>query len=207
MLTHQQLLVRRLDRLLIVFFLLASLFLLAVYVAAPSMYTQTLLLQSSPTDRYPFPVTLFLVVILVCIAILIVGVVRHWRWVFWLLLVAFGCMILEIPATIFQLTGVLPRFFPVWYSLCRMSVSMIAVAIAVWMGQIYRHHGVWAMGRKASSDARARDEAVPQPKKANRHITRGVPPLASSHRVEKGVKGASGRPSALLFLRRARRER
>jgi hypothetical protein len=152
MLTHQQLLVRRLDRLLLAFFLLSALFLLAVYVAAPSIYTQTLLLQSSPTDRYPFPVTLFLVVILVFIAVLMVGVVRHWRWLFWLLLVAFGAMVLEIPATILQLTGVLPSIFPVWYSLCRMGVAMIAVAIAVWMGQIYRHHGVWAMGRKAPSD-------------------------------------------------------
>jgi hypothetical protein len=145
--THQQLLVRRLERLLLAFFLLAALFLLAVYVAAPSIYAQTLLLQPSPTDRYPFPVTLFLVVILVFIAVLIVGVMRHWRWVFWLLLVAFGCMILEIPATILQLTGVLPSIFPVWYSLCRMGVAMIAVVIAVWMGQIYRHYGVWAMGK------------------------------------------------------------
>ncbi len=154
MLTHQQLLVRRLKRLLLAFFLLAALFLLAVYAAAPSMYTQTLLLQSSPTDRYPLPVTLFLVVIVGCIAVLMVGVVLHWRWVFWLLLVAFGCMILEIPATIFQLTGVLPGIFPVWYSLCRMGVAVIAIAIAAWMGQIYRHHGVWAMGRKAPPDAR-----------------------------------------------------
>jgi len=147
-LTHQQLLVHRLERLLLAFFLLAALFLLVVYVAAPSIYAQTLLLQPSPTDRYPFPVTLFLVVILVFIAVLIVGVVRHWRWLFWLLLVAFGCMILEIPATILQLTGVLPSIFPVWYSLCRMGVAMIAVAIAVWMWQIYRHYGVWAMGKK-----------------------------------------------------------
>jgi hypothetical protein len=70
MLTHQQLLVRRLERLLLAFFLLAALFLLAVYVAAPSLYTQTLLLQPSPSDRYPFPVTLFLVVIVGCIAVL-----------------------------------------------------------------------------------------------------------------------------------------
>jgi hypothetical protein len=160
MLTHQQFLIRWLERLL-----LAALFLVGVYVAAPSMYTQTLLLHPSPTDRYPFPVTLFLVVILVFIAVLMVGVVRHWRWVFWVLLVAFGGMILEIPATILQLTGVLPLLFPVWYSLCRMGVAMMAVAIAVWMGQIYRHHGVWAMGRKAPSDTRARDGAVPQAKR------------------------------------------
>lgn len=142
-------LVRRLERTLIAFFLLATLFLLMVYFAAPTIYTNTLLLAPSPTDRYPLSATLFLVGILVFIATLIVGVVHHWRWVFWLLLVAFSFMILEIPATVLQLTGVLPSLFPTWYSLCRMGIAMVAVVIAVWMIRIYRHHGAWAMGKKS----------------------------------------------------------
>jgi hypothetical protein len=146
--THQLVLLRRLERILIAFFLLTILFLLVVYVAAPSIYTQTLSLHPSPTDRYPLSVTLFLIAILVFIAILIVGVVRHWRWLFWLLLVAFGFSIFQIPVTILQLTDVIPDPFPVWYSLCRMGVAIIEVAIAVWMVQIYRHYGVWAMGKK-----------------------------------------------------------
>jgi hypothetical protein len=149
--THQQLLLHRLERTLIAFFLLAALFLLVVYVTVPSLYTETLLLQPSPTDRYPLAVTLFLLAILAFIAVLIVGVLQHWRWLFWLLLLAFGFSILEIPATILQLMGVLPNHFPVWYHLCRMGVAVIEVAIAVWMGQIYRHYGIWAMGRKEIS--------------------------------------------------------
>jgi hypothetical protein len=149
--TYQQVLIRRLERSLIAFFLLAALFLVVVYVVDPSIYTQTLLLQPSPTDRYPFPATLFMIGILVFIAVLIVGVVRHWRWLFWLLLVAFGFSVLEIPATILQLTGVVPNLFPAWYSLCRMGVAIIEVVIAVWMGQIYRHYGVWAMGKKKTN--------------------------------------------------------
>ncbi len=146
--THQQVILHRLEYVLLAFFLLAALFLVAVYVAAPSIYTQTLLLQLSPTDRYPLAATLFLVGILVFVAIVIVGIMRHWRWLFWLLLVAFGFMILEVPATILQLTGVIPSLFPAWYSLCRMGVSILAVVIAVWMIYIYRHYGVWAMGKK-----------------------------------------------------------
>jgi hypothetical protein len=138
----------RLEIVLLVFFGLAALFVVVVYVAAPSIYTQTLLLEPSATDRYPLAATLFLVGIVVFITILMVGVVRHWRWLFWLLLVAFGFMVLEIPATILQLTGVLPNLFPVWYSLCRMGVALITVGIAVWMVQIYRQYGVWAMGKK-----------------------------------------------------------
>jgi len=139
---------QRLQRLLIAFFLIATLFLLVVYVAAPSIYTNTLLLASSPADRYPLPATLFLIALLAFITVLLVGIVHHWRWLFWLLLIAFGAMVLEIPATILQLTGVFPILFPVWYSLCRMGVAIIAVLIAIWMASIYRHHGVWAMGKK-----------------------------------------------------------
>ena len=85
---------------------------------------------------------------------LLIGVLRRWRWVFWLVLVAFGAMILDVPATILQLTGVLPAMFPLWYSLCRMGVALIAIGIAVWMLHIYRRHGVWAMGRLAKAKTR-----------------------------------------------------
>jgi hypothetical protein len=145
---RQQVSVQRLEKVLIAFFVLATLFLLVVYVADPSIYTKTLLLKPSPADRYPLPATLFLLAILVFIAVLIVGVVCHWRWLFWLLLVAFGFSILEIPAALLQLAGVIPNPLPLWYSLSRMGVAIIEGGIAVWMIQIYRRYGVWAMGRK-----------------------------------------------------------
>lgn len=148
---QQQILLRRLERVLIAFFLLATLFLLVVYFVAPAIYTQTLLLQAAQTERYPLAVTLFLVAILLFIAVLVVGVLRHWRWLYWLLLVAFGFSVLVIPATILQLTGVLSSDYPVWYSLARMGVAVIEVIIAVWMVQIYRQHGVWAMGKRQKS--------------------------------------------------------
>lgn len=144
---HQKVLSSRLERVLVAFFLLATLFLLVVYFVSPSIYTDTLMLQSTPADRYPLAATLFLAGIVVLIAVLVVGIVRRWRWVFWLLLIAFTAMILEIPATILQLTGVVASLFPVWYSLCRMGVSVIAVGIAGWMWYIYRHYGVWAKGK------------------------------------------------------------
>ncbi|TMC86668.1 MAG: hypothetical protein E6J10_06665 [Chloroflexi bacterium] len=148
----QRVLLRRLEGILIVFFLVAALFLLVVYFADPSIYTNTLLLKSSPTDRYPLPVTLLIVAILVFIAVLIVGILRHWRWLFWLVLIAFGFSILQIPATILQLTGVVPGSLPVWYSLSRMGVAIIQVGIAVWMVQIYRQYGVWAIGKKKKTN-------------------------------------------------------
>ena len=145
---YQKGIARRLETVIIAFFVLAVLFALAVYLVDPSIYTKTLLLEPSPADRYPFPATLFLVCLVVFIAILSVGVVRHWRWLFWLLLVAFGFSVLQVPATILQLTGILPDPAPVWYSLLRMGIAIIEIGIAVWMLQIYRQYGVWAMGKK-----------------------------------------------------------
>ncbi|GAC1350480.1 MAG: hypothetical protein NVSMB27_33390 [Ktedonobacteraceae bacterium] len=144
---HQLVLLQRLERILIAFFVLAALSLLVVYFADPSIYTKTLLFTPSATDRYPLPATLFLVAILVFIAVLIVGVTRHWRWLFWLILVAFGFSILQIPATILQLTGVIPYPLPVWYSLYRAGVAVIEGVIAVFMVQVFRQYGTWAMGK------------------------------------------------------------
>jgi hypothetical protein len=144
----QKVIVQRLETVLIAFFVLAGLFVLVVYLADPSIYTKTLMFEPSTSDRYPLPATLFLVAILVFISVLIFGVLRHWRWLFWLLLVAFGFQILAIPTAILQLTGIVTSIFPVWYTLSRMCVSLIQIGVAVWMVRIFYHYGVWAMGRK-----------------------------------------------------------
>ena len=142
---------RRLERTLLAFFLLTTLFAIVVYVAAPTIYSNILLLGPSPTDPHPFATTLFLLALVVFLVVLMVGVRRRWRWLFWLLLIAFGAMILDIPVTILQFAGVLPTLFPVWYNLCRMGVSLLAVFIAMWMFLIYRHYGIWALGAKTKS--------------------------------------------------------
>ena len=140
--------VQELERLLLLFFFLASLSLVGVYVVTPSLYVTKLLLSLSPTDPYPLPVTLFLGSILVFVALLMVGVIQHWRWVFWLLLVAFGCSVLEFPVILLQFIGFLPGHPPVWYGLSQMSVALLEIGCAVWMSYIYRHYGVWAMGEE-----------------------------------------------------------
>jgi hypothetical protein len=146
----QQVIRQRLEQVLIAFFAACALFILLVYIATPSIITQALIRTPSPTDRYPLIATVFMLALLSLIAIVIVGVVRHWRWLFWLLLIAFGFSILQVPATILELTGVLPNPIPVplWYSLSRTGVALVEVGIAVWMVRIYRQYGVWAMGKK-----------------------------------------------------------
>jgi len=138
----------RLETVLIAFFILAALSVLVVYVIDPSIYAKVLKLEPSRTERYPLSSTLFLVALLIFIAILIFGVTKHWRWLFWLLLIANGFSILEVPATILQFTGIMPDLYPVWYSLYRMSIAVIQVVIAIWMVRIYFQYGVWGMGKK-----------------------------------------------------------
>jgi hypothetical protein len=133
---------------MITFFILATLSLLVVYLVDPAIYAQSLSLTSSPADRYPAPVTLFLVGVLVLITLLILGVVRHWRWLFWLMLVAFAASALQIPVTLLQIADVLPSSDPLWYSLFRMGAGVVEVALAFWMISIYRRAGVWALGKK-----------------------------------------------------------
>jgi hypothetical protein len=145
---YQKLTVQRLSAAIITFFVLAGLSALAVYFADPTIYTKVLMLESTPSDRYPLPATLFLVALLVFITVLIIGVLHHWRWLFWLLLVANSFSILEVPATILQLNGFIPDPYPVWYSLYRMGISLIQVGIGIWMIRILYHDGVWGMGRK-----------------------------------------------------------
>jgi len=141
---------RRLENVLIAFFALVSLSLIIVLVVAPSVYGQILSLPSS-MSAYPLVVAGFLVAVLALITVLIVGVRRHWRWVFWIILLAFGAAILDIPVTLLQLAGVFPNLFPVWYSLYRMGIACVQVVIAVWMGRIYLQHGVWALGKRKVS--------------------------------------------------------
>jgi hypothetical protein len=144
--TNQMIVQRRLELMLVTFFVMCALFVIVVYIVAPSIYTVGIKLNPDPTDPYPLPIRVFLVALLSFIAFVIIGVLRHWRWLFWLLLIAFGFSVLQVPATILQLMGVFSDSFPAWYLLSRMGVALLEVALAVWMIQVYRRYGVWAMG-------------------------------------------------------------
>jgi len=140
---HQKKTVQRLSAVIIAFFVLAALSVVVVYFVNPTIYAKVL-----KTDRYPFASTLFLIALLIFIAFLIFGVTKHWRWLFWIILIANSFSILEVPATILQLTGVIPDPYPAWYSLYRMGIAVLQFGIAIWMVRIYFQYGVWGMGRR-----------------------------------------------------------
>lgn len=55
------------------------------------------------------------------------GVVRGWRWTFWLILVAFLAGLLRVPASALQLTGNLPAQGPTWYVVLQAVVGLTPV--------------------------------------------------------------------------------
>ncbi|GHO71600.1 hypothetical protein KSC_104920 [Ktedonobacter sp. SOSP1-52] len=139
---------RPLEKALIIFFGTLLLSLLIIFAVQPSIYTTTLWPPSAATERYPLPAILFLTALIVMIGVLMYGIVQHWRWLFWLMLVAFTGSLIQIPVEIAQLTGVLSSLYPVWYGLLRAGVGIIELSFVVWMIQTYRHHGVWGRGKE-----------------------------------------------------------
>ena len=137
-----------LGKALIMFVGLLLVSLLIIFAIEPSIYTTTLWPGWVPAERYPWPVLLFLGALIAFLGMLMYGVLHHWRWLFWGILIAFTGSVIQIPVEGLQLLGVFPNPYPVWYSLFRGGVGFIELGFAFWMIQTYRHQGVWAMGRK-----------------------------------------------------------
>jgi hypothetical protein len=131
--------VNRTQALVIGFFVLAVTSLLVILVAAPEVYDQALRL---PTGRRAVQIA-FLAALLGFIALLGVGVVRRWRWTFWLILIAFLAGVLRVPVAILQLTGALAAPGPSWYVVFQGLLGVVQFAIGLVMVAGYRRASVW----------------------------------------------------------------
>jgi hypothetical protein len=132
--------VNRTQALVLGFLLLAWTSLLIILVAAPAVYDQALRLPTG--DRRAAEIG-FLAAISGFIALLAVGVVRRWRWTFWLILVAFLAGVLRVPVAILQLTGALAAPGPSWYVAFQGLLGVVQIAIGLVMVAGYRRAGVW----------------------------------------------------------------
>jgi len=123
------------------FFIFAWGALVVILVAAPEVYDQALRL---PGGERILPTLAFLAAISAFLVLLGVGVLRRWRWTFWLVLVAFLIGgVLRVPASILQLSGVLTAAFPAWYVLLQALIGVVQVAIGLLMIVGYGREGVW----------------------------------------------------------------
>jgi hypothetical protein len=114
--------------------------LVVILVTAPEVYERALRL---PGGERELPALGFLAAISAFLVLLGVGVVRRWRWTFWLVLVAFILGVLRVPASVLQLAGVLPAEAPAWYALLQAFLGLVQFAIGLAMLVGYRREGVW----------------------------------------------------------------
>ncbi len=104
--------VNRTQALVLSFFVLVWMSLIVIFAVAPEVYEQALRLPPGSARSVGLA---FLMGLSVFIALLGVGVLRRWRWTFWLIVVAFLIGVLRIPASVLELIGVLPKAGPTWY--------------------------------------------------------------------------------------------
>jgi hypothetical protein len=130
----------RTQLLVVGFFVLVWVTLVAVLVLSPDVYTQTLrgVGGGSLAIEAAFVITLS-----VLIAFLVVGVVRRWRWTFWLVLIAFFFGVLRLAASALQLAGMIPASGPTWYEALQGVSGVVHFLIAIAMFAGYRKAGVW----------------------------------------------------------------
>jgi hypothetical protein len=131
--------VNRTQALVLGFFLVAVTSLLVILAAASQVYDQALRL---PTGNLALEIT-FLATLIGFITLLSVGMVRKWRWTFWLILVAFLAGVLRVPVAILQLTGVLAADSPSWYVAFQGLLGVLQFGIGLVMVAGYRRAGVW----------------------------------------------------------------
>ena len=122
------------------FFILVWIALVMILVFSPDVYAQSLRL--APGDMRTVE-AVFLVALSALIALLVLGVLRRWRWAFWLILVAFVFGVLRLPASILQLTGTMPATAPTWYEALQGAIGVAQFLIALAMFSGYRKAGLW----------------------------------------------------------------
>jgi hypothetical protein len=131
--------VNRTQTLVLGFFLVVVTSLLVILAAAPEVYDQALRL---PTGNRAVELA-FLAALLGFIMLLGIGVVRRWRWTFWLILVAFLAGVLPVPVAVLQLAGVLTAEGPRWYVAFQGLVGVLQFGIGLAMAVGHRRAGVW----------------------------------------------------------------
>jgi hypothetical protein len=84
-----------------------------------------------------------ILVLTALLTLLSAGVVRGWRWSFWLILIVFVTGIRTVPIAALELTGRLSRQGPTWYVLFTAIVGLAQFGIALAMLAGWRRSGIW----------------------------------------------------------------
>lgn len=131
--------VNRSQALVLGFTAAAWLLLLVLLWLDPSIYASAL----RPLSSSPWTDLIFVAILTAFLALLAIGIIRRWRWMFWLITVAFCAGVLRVPASALELSGVLPAGGPGWYEILQGAIGIVQLVIGVALIRGYRKEGVW----------------------------------------------------------------
>ena len=130
--------VSRTQALVLWFLVVAWLSLIVILVTAPEVYDQAL-----PALGHRTAIEIaFLTLLSAFLGVLGIGVRRGWRWLFWLILIAFGLGLIRLPVAVLQLLGMLAPAGPTWYVVLQGVIGVIQFVIALIMLADYRRSGI-----------------------------------------------------------------
>ncbi len=129
------------QRLVLAFFAFAWVSLLLILVVAPDVYDQSLKLGEG---SHRLADLAFLIALSAFLLLLSVGVIRRWRWIFWLILLAFLAGVLRVPVAILELSGLIPLQGPAWYVLFQAIIGVVQFAIGLTLLAGNRRGGPWS---------------------------------------------------------------
>ena len=130
--------INRVQALVLGFLLMAWISLVAILVAAPEVYERRL--RSLPGAQRIVEIV-FVIALTAFIVLLSIGVLRRWRWTFWLILIAFLFGALRIPVAVLQLSGQMTPDGPAWYVILQGVIGVVQVLIGLAMILGYRRSG------------------------------------------------------------------
>jgi len=120
----------------------ASAWVMLALILACSQAVRTETLRKMPADG-ALATLAFLAGLLAFLTLLGIGVVRRWRWLFWVLLVAFAAGVARLPVAVLQLSGQIRPEGPDWYVVLQGVIGAVQVGLAWVMFAGYRRAGPW----------------------------------------------------------------
>lgn len=78
------------------------------------------------------------------LVVIVVGVLKLWRWVYWYLVVTYAFAVLSVPANLTYVFGGGPIRLPAWILLFTIPLLLAEIGMLIWMLIAFRRFGTWA---------------------------------------------------------------
>lgn len=138
--SRQGMAINRTQWLVLAFFLAAWATVITILAVSPQVYRPGL---ARAPGSLRIAEIVFVVALSGLIGVISAGVVRRWRWLFWVILAVFLLGVLRVPVTVLELSGHMAASSPAWYIAVQGVASVVQFAIALLMLAGYRRSGVW----------------------------------------------------------------